>query len=88
MTGDITLSTDNIANTIAVARDSVLTMDGEDFVFIVEDNRAVKRKIDIGSDFGDFLEVKSGLQLGDQVIIKGHQYVDDGSLVKLVGGED
>ncbi len=88
MTGDITLSTDNIANTIAVARDSVLTMDGEDFVFIVEDNRAVKRKIEIGSDFGDFLEVKSGLQLGDQVIIKGHQYVDDGSLVKLVGGED
>lgn len=88
MSGDLTLNIDQLDNSIALARDTILNIDGEDFVFLVEGDKAIKNPIETGADFGEFLEIKSGLQLGDKVITKGHHYVDDQTLVKVVGGED
>ncbi len=85
MTGEVNLSTDEINNVIAVTRDVILSNNGEDYVFVVEDNKAVKKLIKLGRDYDDSVEVKSGLSLGDKLIIKGHNYVDDGKKVKVMG---
>jgi len=85
MTGEVNLSTDEINNVIAVTRDVILNNNGEDYVFVVKDNRAVKKVVKLGRDYDDYVEIKSGLNVGDKLIVKGHNYVDDKKKVKVMG---
>lgn len=87
MTGEIKLTTDEIKDTIALPRELILNKDQEYFVFVVEDNKAVKRPVSLGEDFDDYIEIKSGLSLGDDLIVKGQNYVVDGKEVKIMGGK-
>lgn len=87
MTGEISLSTDEIKNTIAVPRDAILEEGDRSFVFVVEDNKSVKKEVTLGEDYDSFIEIKSGLKLGDKLITKGQHYVSDGKEVKVMEGE-
>jgi HlyD family secretion protein len=51
-------------------------------VFVVEDGRARLRQIEIGHRTGATVEVKSGLERGERVILFPSDKVDDNSRVK------
>ncbi len=55
-------------------------------VFVLNGDKAVARNIEVELDLGDRTAVKSGLLLGDELIISGHHSVTDGSAVEVVGG--
>jgi len=42
---------------------------------------ARKRKVVIGQSYGDQVEIKQGLQAGDQLITEGYQAIYDGQLI-------
>lgn len=52
-------------------------------VGVVRNNRAELRPITIGRDFGDTVEVVSGLKLGDSVILNPSDSLIDGTLVQV-----
>ncbi|WMJ77357.1 hypothetical protein RBQ61_00030 [Sedimentibacter sp. MB35-C1] len=56
-------------------------------MFVAEDEAAVEREVTTGLDTGVYTEIISGLNEGDQVIVKGQDYVSDGSNIKVVRGE-
>lgn len=61
--------------------------DGEDFVYIVEDNRAIRKNIEIGEIYNEFVRV-SGLDEGDLLITTGSHSVKDGYQVKIIGDQN
>lgn len=87
MSGEVKLVLDSVDKAIIIKADAVLDEDGESFVFVVQDGKAIKRTVEVGLDTGDHVEVKSGLTAGEKLIIEGQYYVADGGEVKVVRGE-
>ena len=53
------------------------------YVYVVNNNVVHQRKITLGRDFGDTLEVISGLTAGDQVVITGQLNLSEGKPVQI-----
>jgi multidrug efflux pump subunit AcrA (membrane-fusion protein) len=87
MSGEVKLVLDSVDKAIIVKADAVLDEDGESFVFVVQDGKAIRKTVEVGLDTGDHVEVKSGLIAGEKLIIEGQYYVADGGEVKVVRGE-
>lgn len=53
------------------------------YVFVVNNNVATRRTITVGREFGDSIEVLSGLKTGDQVVTTGQLNLSDGKPVQI-----
>jgi len=71
-------------NSIAVPLYSVVTRNDEQYVFVARENKAVKRPVTLGIMEGWQVQVREGLDFGEQVIIEGHRDVEDGQPIKVV----
>ena len=64
---------------------SALMRQGEsDAVFRVEGQRAQKTPVEVGGRLGDFVEVRSGVRPGDQVVLQPPATLEDGSLIRSI----
>ena len=54
------------------------------FVYIVNIDKAEVRKITIGREFGEKVEVLSGLEEGDEVVVSGQINLTEGSKIKKI----
>jgi RND family efflux transporter MFP subunit len=72
--------------TLVVPREAVIESEKDRVVFVVEENQAVRKRVTLGYEQGDFIEVTEGLKEGDRVIIRGQLSVKDRSPVKIVEG--
>lgn len=87
MNGKVKLNLDKIDSVIAIKSNAVLDKKDEKIVFVVENDQAVERTVTLGLDTGDYVEIKEGLKIDEEVIIKGQHYVENGRKVKVVRGE-
>ena len=53
------------------------------YVYVINGNTVSRRTITVGRDFGDTIEVLSGLTAGDQVVTTGQLNLSDGKLVQI-----
>ncbi len=60
---------------------------GDVSVYIVEQSRAVKRKVTVGVRGDSLVAVTKGILPGDSVITFGHQNLKDGSTVRVASGD-
>lgn len=65
-----------------VPKRAVRSADGASFVFVVRDGRAERRAIGVGPADGDQIEVVSGLNAGERVIVEGPADLTDGARVE------
>ncbi len=76
-------------NTIAIPLNTLQTDENGKYVLIAvkEGDKllARKRKVTIGELYNDMIEIKEGLQAGDQLITDGYQGVFDGQLLTVNG---
>ena len=76
-----------VANAIVVPREAVLvTPNGERIAFVLKDGKALRRKLETGIEGEGLVEVTSGLQPGDKVVVAGNEKLRDGMEVKAQGG--
>jgi RND family efflux transporter MFP subunit len=87
MFAKIHLNTDKIENALAVKTEAVMEKSEKKYVFIVNGDYAAEKEVVTGLDTGTYIEIKEGLTLGDKVIVKGQDYINDGSRIKIVRGE-
>ncbi len=66
---------------IAVPLYAVLDRDGEKLVFVAEGNLAKQLKVETGSSVGSRIVIRSGLEEGQQLIVKGQQLLIDGAKI-------
>ncbi len=67
---------------LALPVDCVLGLDGK-FCYVVEDNKAVKRDVEVGLDDGKFAEIISGLSASDAVLYVGQRVVEEGGRIEI-----
>ena len=82
MVCSITLDNPEIANRIIIPMSAVQT-DGEGnrFVFVISENKAVKKLVNVGPLALNGVVITSGLNRGDKLIISGYQKLNDGMAV-------
>lgn len=87
MFAKIELNTDVKENVLAVKSEAVVQRDNKLVVYVVDENKAVQKEVTIGLDTGIYVEILEGLKEGETIIVKGQNYVDNGSIVKVVRGD-
>ncbi|MEN6308479.1 MAG: efflux RND transporter periplasmic adaptor subunit [Anaerohalosphaeraceae bacterium] len=63
--------TDQAECTVVAAREAIVTMEGKSFVFLAEDQGFVPREVQLGKINDDYVEIVSGLEVGQRYVVRG-----------------
>ena len=66
-----------------IPRQAVIDRDGKQMVFIVDDGKARQRPVVLGAQDKQFVQVRSGVLVGDRVIVSGQQSLINGDPVMV-----
>ena len=69
-----------------IAAQAIINNDGKRFVFVEKDKKALETEVQVGLTDGNYYVVTEGLNVGDQLIIKGNDDLVDGQDVVVVNG--
>ena len=69
---------------LLLPRESVIRELRTAHVFVTEDDKAVKKAVELGIEEGDLVEVISGVAAGDKVVVAGQGGLDDGQKIKTL----
>jgi RND family efflux transporter MFP subunit len=72
-----------VTTRLLVPKGALRKIDGRDVVFVVKEDLAERRAVTVGGTEGDQVEIASGLQIGERVIIEGPATLTDGSRVTV-----
>ncbi len=75
------LATDVRIDAVVVPEDAILPLQGADFVWVVQDGKATRREVEIGVRTPGFVEIKSGVSAGEQVVVGGVERLQEGAPV-------
>ena len=64
---------------------AVIPIEDKHFVFVIEDNKAIKKQLKIGRRYHGFVEVLGGIDTGTKVVIEGALKLRDGTTVNVLG---
>lgn len=87
MFASVDLNLTDEAAKVLVPYDAVLYSEEGYYVYIVKDDAPVMQLVTLGQDNGIDIEIIEGLQVGDQLIVKGQAYVKQDSTLNIVKGE-
>lgn len=57
------------------------------YVYVVEGETAVARNVVVGEDDGEMIEILFGLDIDDQIVVKGQNFIKEESVIKVVRGQ-
>jgi membrane fusion protein, multidrug efflux system len=77
-----------IPDAIAVSLAAVVPQKGEHVVFVVEEDRAVRRRVTIHAIVGHEAILGEGVEGGDRVVVEGQRALIDGALVTVSAAGD
>lgn len=73
------LATDVRPNAVVIAEDAVLPLQGSNFVWVVNDGKATRRQVELGVRTPGFVEARSGVEAGEQVVVGGQERLAEGA---------
>ncbi|MDA8125302.1 MAG: efflux RND transporter periplasmic adaptor subunit [Deltaproteobacteria bacterium] len=77
------LTPEELKPRLAAGRSSLIARNGKTFAYLLEENRVREREVRVGTAFGDMVEILSGLQAGDRIVVKPPKELQDGSRIKV-----
>lgn len=78
------LATDVRPDAVVVPEDAILPLQGMNLVWVVADGIATRRQVDLGVRTPGFVEVLSGIQSGEQVVVGGLERLSEGAQVNPI----
>jgi membrane fusion protein (multidrug efflux system) len=82
-------------NAVVIPEDAVLPLQGSNFVWVVTDGKATRRQVELGVRTPGFVEVTSGVEDKEQVVVGGQERLAEGAPVnatlvqrRSVGGRE
>lgn len=85
MFATISLVTRTRTNVPVVPRSSIISTYGSWIIFIVdEDNIARRCTLELGIENEKYIEIISGISLGDRIVVAGQNFLSDGDRVRIV----
>ncbi|HTQ28706.1 MAG TPA: efflux RND transporter periplasmic adaptor subunit [Puia sp.] len=83
ITANIRVKNNSGSNSLLVPYKAVVEQLGEYFVFVVNNDKALQRKVLLGNRINDKIIVRSGLNAGDIVVTEGVQKLRDSTAVQV-----
>jgi membrane fusion protein (multidrug efflux system) len=84
MYGAVKLVTEQAENVLSIPSAAVFTYYGEDTVYVIEEDRVMKRTVELGLSTVEMTEVINGLKPGEVVVTEGQNLLSDGSAVHVI----
>ena len=84
MFGRIQIQHDQRENALLLPKAAVMEEDDRTTVFVVQDSTALRRSITMGYEAGARVEILSGLQTGDSVVVSGQSVLRDSARVAVI----
>lgn len=81
MFAQVYLVTDQAENALQIPKEAIITANGNPYVFVMKEGRAVKRPVTLGLENVKLIQVVEGLTAGEEIIVKGQHLLEDGYLV-------
>lgn len=78
---DVRLATEVRPNAIVAPEDAVLPLQGADYMWVIAADTASRKEVTLGVRTPGFIEVLSGVNEGDQVVVGGLERLREGSSV-------
>ncbi len=76
-----------VENILQLPESSIIPIENNHYVFVVKEDKAVRKAIKIGRRHPGVVEVISGLVVGEKVVVEGALKLRDGSAVSISGQE-
>jgi RND family efflux transporter MFP subunit len=86
MYAEVTLVTERREQAVLVAKEAIVWDDEQAYVFVLDGDRAWRKRVDIGLLDDRAAEITSGVELGAEIVVAGHAGLKDGGLVRRVDG--
>jgi len=80
--GEIILEISTHEDALVVPQKAILS---NNYLFIVQDGKAVKREVALGLQNSTMVEITSGLAEGDEVVVEGNFGLEEGAAVDIIG---
>ncbi len=80
----VELKYDTHKNVVTVPFNAVINQDDTQALYVIEDNTATRREVKLGYREKDKVEILSGVEQGEQIVIRGQQNLKDQSLVEVI----
>lgn len=74
-------------NAVAIPVDALVNKPKGQMVFVVEDGKAAAEMVKTGIEAGNRIQIVSGIQSGDKVIVAGNEKLKDGADVRIAEDE-
>lgn len=84
MKGTAEIVTSSLKSRLLVPQTAVLFRDGENLVFKVEGERAKWVKVKLGASNERDIEILSGINIGDEIVIKGQKLLSHDAKIKVI----
>ena len=81
---NIDIVLDEIKDTMLIPEESVLTSKDYSYVFIIDEDVAKLKKVNLGITSNGMIQILSGLKSNDKVVTLGHEKLKDGSKIKII----
>jgi multidrug efflux pump subunit AcrA (membrane-fusion protein) len=77
MGGAISLPLTQLRKGVTVPADALIQKDGKNYLYVVKDQVAERREVELGKKVGQKVEVKKGVKEEEPIVIKGHATFDE-----------
>ncbi len=74
-------------NTLVIPEKSLIPNQEKQFVFVVEQDKAILTEVTLGERKPGVVQILSGLEAGQQVVTEGTLRLRDGSSVQILNAE-
>lgn len=89
MFAGVQLITEQRKDVPVVPRAAVLSSGGEDMLYVINGNETAERRtVQLGLQGKDVVEIISGVEVGESVVVKGQNFLSDGDHVRIISGEE
>ena len=79
---EVRLATEVRPHAVVVPEDAVLPLEGANLLWVVADGKATRRQVELGVRTPGFVEVRSGVSAGEQVVVGGQERLAEGAPVR------
>jgi membrane fusion protein (multidrug efflux system) len=79
---EVRLATAVRPRAVIIAEDAVLPIQGSSFVWVVQTGKAIRRQVELGVRTPGLVEVRSGVEAGEQVVVGGQERLAEGAPVQ------
>jgi RND family efflux transporter MFP subunit len=74
----VSIKTDTVQDAVLIPKSAVIERDGETFVFVTDNDVAHRKAVQLGYEDGASVEIRTGLGLGDRVVVAGQGSLEEG----------